>query len=375
MQQNVGDAALRVVVINTGEAPPKEFYIKRRDVELHGVTKGCAGCRTMFGGGTRQNHSAECRERFRALLQGEQRVQRMEAKRKEFADKAAEEEQRRSDKKQKKEAKKAGRKRAAEDDNLDADERLARSQAEGGEGGVQLAPCRRPGSSGDGGDADEGTDNMDGDMGENTNSGGGDNGMNDGMGNGMSNGGADNGTNDGMGIGTNSGTDGGGSRSPAGSGMDVEAVSSKRIDVDAVNSKRIDVEAVNSNRTPPDEFGAEAKSTIGAKFAGKGSMKAMKGGQVLSEGSLVQIVADTTELKKSEMTEVLSSPVDVGVYGGSIGAVLRGNAYWDDVRGGWLDQARVREARLEELSFMRKEHLWDVVPRSRAEGQRVVSVR
>ena len=105
-----GGAAPRVVVINTRETPPEEFYIKRQDVELHGVTKGCAGCRTMFGGGTRQNHSAECRERFRALLQGEQRVQRMEAKRREFADKAEEEEgQRRREKRHKKE-RKAGKK-------------------------------------------------------------------------------------------------------------------------------------------------------------------------------------------------------------------------------------------------------------------------
>ena len=30
---------------------------------------------------------------------------------------------------------------------------------------------------------------------------------------------------------------------------------------------------------------------------------------------------------------------------------------------------------MEEVNFMRKEHLWDVVPRSQADGHRVVSVR
>ena len=56
-------------------------------------------------------------------------------------------------------------------------------------------------------------------------------------------------------------------------------------------------------------------------------------------------------------------------------AVLQGDAYWDDVRGGWLDQEEVRKARMEEVGFMQKEQLWEVVPRSQAQGQRVVSVR
>ena len=93
VQQEGGGQSPRVVVVNMREQAPKEFYIKRRDVEAHGVTKGCAGCWTMFHGGTRQNHSAECRERFRQLLQGEERVQRMETKRKEFEGKVVEAEQ------------------------------------------------------------------------------------------------------------------------------------------------------------------------------------------------------------------------------------------------------------------------------------------
>ena len=80
-----------MVVVNMRTPAPKEFYIKKRDVEAHGVTKGCAGCRIMFAGGTRQNNSAECRERFRQLLQGEERVQRIEAKRKDYEEHAAQE--------------------------------------------------------------------------------------------------------------------------------------------------------------------------------------------------------------------------------------------------------------------------------------------
>ena len=157
----------RVVLINTREPAPKEFYIKKRDVEAHGHTKGCAGCRTMFQGGTRQNHSAQCRERFRALLKDEARVQRMEEKRKDYEDRAAEEAQRKKEKKKRKEERKAekrGSKRAAEDDALE-EERLTRRAPDEGEDEecrpaerqdhVTSAGDGRPGSSGDGMEVEE----------------------------------------------------------------------------------------------------------------------------------------------------------------------------------------------------------------------------
>ena len=53
----------RVIVVNTKEVAPREFYIKKKDVEAYGHTKGCPGCRTMFQGGTRQAHTTECREK------------------------------------------------------------------------------------------------------------------------------------------------------------------------------------------------------------------------------------------------------------------------------------------------------------------------
>ena len=61
--------------------------------------------------------------------------------------------------------------------------------------------------------------------------------------------------------------------------------------------------------------------------------------------------------------------------GMDVEAVIQGNAYWDDVRGGWLDREKVHEARMEDVSFMQREHLRDVVPRSQATGHRIVSVR
>ena len=57
-------------------------------------------------------------------------------------------------------------------------------------------------------------------------------------------------------------------------------------------------------------------------------------------------------------------------------AVTRDDKWaWDDVRGGWLAREEVRKARLEEVGYMKEEKLWDVVPRSEAEGQRIVSVK
>ena len=48
---------------------------------------------------------------------------------------------------------------------------------------------------------------------------------------------------------------------------------------------------------------------------------------------------------------------------------------WDDVRGGWLDREKVREARLEEVGYMERKKLWDEVSRSAASGHRIVSVK
>ena len=64
------------VIFNTKEVAPREFYIKKKDVETYGQTKGCPGC------GTRQAHTKECRERFRALMKDEDMVVRTLEKRK-----------------------------------------------------------------------------------------------------------------------------------------------------------------------------------------------------------------------------------------------------------------------------------------------------
>ena len=65
-------------------------------------------------GGTRQAHTAECRERFRQLMQDEGKVQKTNEKRKEYEDRMAEKEADREDKRKKKEERRAKRSAGAD---------------------------------------------------------------------------------------------------------------------------------------------------------------------------------------------------------------------------------------------------------------------
>ena len=340
-QGDVGGGAVggpKVVVVNMREQAPKEFYIRRKDVEEHGITKGCAGCRTMFHGGTRQNHTAECRERFRQILQHDARVQRMADKRKEYEEKAAEDAQKKQEKKKRREERKAGKKRAAEDGDLDAERLEREAPAEGEERTGRPAPDhvdrerrqagQRPGSSGDGGDRGNG-----GGMNSGTNS---DPGNSGDMGIGMDSG---------MGSGMGDGADG---------GMDVEAVISQ----DSKHSKKTIHGGAVYDR--PDKIKAQPNPLIRTVPNKKNSATIVE-----SSG-----IGKT----KNELIDTLGTTVEPDKFG-YIEAVRQGDAFWDDVRGGWLDRQKVLEARMEEVGFMEREHLWDVVPRSRAEGHRIISVR
>ena len=75
------------MVTNTKETAPREFYIKKKDVEAHGHTKGCHGCR----------------EKFQHLMNNEENVSRTQGKRKEDEEKMEEETRRLETKKQRKE--------------------------------------------------------------------------------------------------------------------------------------------------------------------------------------------------------------------------------------------------------------------------------
>jgi hypothetical protein len=55
------------------EPVPRDYYLTKEDVQEHGPTKGCAGYR-YFRSGIKQNHTENCRERFRELLKDKARV-------------------------------------------------------------------------------------------------------------------------------------------------------------------------------------------------------------------------------------------------------------------------------------------------------------
>ena len=219
-----GSREPKVIVVNTREAAPREFYIKKKDLEEHGHTRGCPGCRTMIQGGLRQAHTAECRARFREKMKDEEKVKRTEEKRKDYENRMAEKEQRKEERKKKKEDHKQverGRKRKPEDDEIEA-ERI------------------RP-----------------------------------------------------------------------------EALEEER-----GRKRKAEGEELEQERA------REGAAAEGERMA----IEAVTGG------------------------------------GGEEEA-------WDDVRGGRLDRGEVRKARAEEVDYMKTKKLWEVVPRSRAEGKRVVSVK
>jgi hypothetical protein len=56
------------------QGAPKRFGITLSDLQKHGVTEGCSGCKSAFTGKARQPHTRECRARFEGLLQEDGKV-------------------------------------------------------------------------------------------------------------------------------------------------------------------------------------------------------------------------------------------------------------------------------------------------------------
>ena len=244
----------RVIVVNTREAAPRDFYIKLKDLEKHGHTRECPGCRTMIKGGSRQAHTAECRERFRGLMKDEEKVRRTHEKRKGFEERMNAKEQRNEEKRKGKEERREerGQKRRAEDDGIE-EERIREAAPE--------------------------------------------------------------------------------EKEEEGRGQ------KRRAEEDGIEDERI-------REAAPEEE---------------------KGQQMMAEGG---------EMEQERLREaVAASSEDMAieaVFGGGAGQEEQA---WDDVRGGELDREEVRNARMEEVQYMKAKGLWEVVPRSRAEASRVVSVK
>ena len=80
----------QIVFIETKSQVPREFYIKKEDLEEHGYTRGCGGCSSVFRGLARQPHNDVCRERLRSILKEGAKVKNAEGRRKDFEDKELE---------------------------------------------------------------------------------------------------------------------------------------------------------------------------------------------------------------------------------------------------------------------------------------------
>ena len=54
--------------IETRSKVPREFYIKKEDLEEHGYTRGGGGRSSVFRGLARQPHNDMCRETLRGIV-------------------------------------------------------------------------------------------------------------------------------------------------------------------------------------------------------------------------------------------------------------------------------------------------------------------
>jgi hypothetical protein len=105
-------AGPQVIIVETKNKPPREFYIKKTDAERLGYTRGCGGCNSWHRGLGRQPHTEACRARFKELMKDEARVQNAEDRKKEF-------EERDLNKRRRKDEKKKEAKRKAENHDIE----------------------------------------------------------------------------------------------------------------------------------------------------------------------------------------------------------------------------------------------------------------
>ena len=69
------------------EAVPRKVYISKDDLEIHGYTVGCPGCKSVLRGTTRQGHTEGCRRRVEKELEGTEKAMRAKKKVNEYVDK------------------------------------------------------------------------------------------------------------------------------------------------------------------------------------------------------------------------------------------------------------------------------------------------
>ena len=129
---------------------PRAVQLRRTDLEKHGLTRDCPGCRAVLRGAPRMPHSAACRKRMTEAMAGDPRIKRAEAKKNEFLDKALDREDRK-----RKEKEEEGKRRRVEEERKA--QRAERGDEAMGEQDDEMVGGRPAGESGAAQDRSEGS--------------------------------------------------------------------------------------------------------------------------------------------------------------------------------------------------------------------------
>jgi hypothetical protein len=106
---------------------PNRFMIRKEDLERHGYSANCQGCRSILRGTARQGHSESCRKRIEEALKDDPRIKLQRIKEKEYVERRLEEQEAKRRKKEKEE----------EEEEESSEEASKRPAREGGQEGLQ----------------------------------------------------------------------------------------------------------------------------------------------------------------------------------------------------------------------------------------------
>lgn len=85
-------AALEDIREEGQKSMPRNVAISKADLEAHGYTLGCGGCKAILKGTSRQGHSQGCRSRFNEVFQGTEKFQKAQARCDTFTERVMQEE-------------------------------------------------------------------------------------------------------------------------------------------------------------------------------------------------------------------------------------------------------------------------------------------
>ena len=94
MGERLTEEEARVQTELSAEAVPRRMFIQKSDLEQHGYTAGCPGCRSLLSGRVRQMHSADCRRRFELILKDEPKAKAARLRENQWLEKVLETEDR-----------------------------------------------------------------------------------------------------------------------------------------------------------------------------------------------------------------------------------------------------------------------------------------